>query len=59
MGSVFFAVTSLMVLLNSWDDVEYLGQDDSILSRFRYRSTWVLMVISGVFCTLGEKQRLT
>lgn len=43
-----------MVLLNSWEDVEYLGQDDSILSRFRYRSTWVLMVISGVFCTLGE-----
>lgn len=54
MGSVFFAVTSLMVLLNSWDQQEFLGEDDSILSRYRYRSTWVLMVISGVFCTLGE-----
>ncbi len=51
-GSVFFAVTSLMVLLNSFDEA-YLGEDDSVLSRFRYRSTWFLMVVSGVFCTLG------
>ncbi len=52
-GSVSFAVTSLMVLLNSFDET-YLGEDDSVLSRFRYRSTWLLMVVSGVFCTLGE-----
>lgn len=51
---MLFAVTSLMVLANSWEEEEFLGEDDSILSRYRYRSTWLLMVISGVFCTLGE-----
>ncbi len=54
MGSVLFALTSLMVLANSWESERFLGEDDSILSRYRYRSTWLLMVISGVFCTLGE-----
>lgn len=52
-GSVCFAVTSLMVLLNSFQEEEYLGADDSVLSRFRYRATWLLMVVSGFFCTLG------
>lgn len=46
-----FVASSVVVLYNSFD--EEIGSDDSFLSRYRYRSTWVLMIICGVFCTLG------
>ncbi len=47
-----FVVSSAVVLYNSFE--EEIGTDDSFLSRYRYRSTWVLMIICGVFCTLGK-----
>jgi hypothetical protein len=50
-GSVLFTGTSIFILWNSFS--EALGQDDSDLDGFHYRATWVLMIISGVFCTLG------
>lgn len=30
------------------------GDDDSFLSQYRYRATWVLMTISGVLFTIGS-----
>ena len=51
-GSVAFVVSSVVMLENSFH--HELGDDDSFLSRFRYRASWVLMIISGVFCTLGS-----
>jgi hypothetical protein len=51
-GSIFFVISSAMILANSF--TKDLGDDDSILSNYHYRATWVLMTISGVFCTLGS-----
>lgn len=44
-------VTSGVILYNSFDEV--IGDDDSFLSPKRYRATWALMLISGIFFTLG------
>jgi len=51
-GSLFVVIASSITLVNSFDAI--LGTDDSFLSRFHYRATWVLMVISGSFFTLGS-----
>ena len=51
-GSVVYAVTSLVVFINSY--IPVLGEDDSTLSRFRFRASWLLMVVSGLFFTLGS-----
>lgn len=51
-GSVFFVISSLVTLINSFS--KDLGDDDSILTDYQYRATWLLMTISGVFCTLGS-----
>jgi hypothetical protein len=51
-GSLLFSISSALVLGNSFDAV--LGEDDSILSQRSYRAAWLLMTISGVFCTLGN-----
>ena len=52
LGSGLFLATSCAVLHNTYDGV--LGTDDSVLSEQRYRDTWILMIISGIFCTLGK-----
>lgn len=51
-GSILFAVTSVFILVNSFSNT--LGEDDSTLDGYHYRATWILMIISGVFCTLGK-----
>jgi len=51
-GSIAFVISSAVILANSF--THDIGDDDSILSRFQYRSSWVLMLISGIFCTLGN-----
>lgn len=51
MGSILFTVTSAFILWNSFTEV--MGEDDSDLDGFHYRATWIFMIISGVFCTLG------
>jgi hypothetical protein len=51
-GSIGFVVSSAVVLANSWS--EDLGTDDSILSAREYRASWILMTISGFFCTIGS-----
>lgn len=53
-GSISFFVASAMVLGNSYEKDPPLGDDDSLLSREDYRATWVLMIISGIFSTLGS-----
>ncbi len=40
-----------MILVNSYDD--YLGSDDSTLNTYSYRISWILMIVCGIFCTLG------
>mmetsp|Transcript_886 Transcript_886/g.1371 ORF Transcript_886/g.1371 Transcript_886/m.1371 type:complete len:607 (-) Transcript_886:213-2033(-) len=50
-GSVLFVITSVMILINSFG--KSLGEDDSALDGYHYRATWVLMIISGIFGTLG------
>lgn len=47
-----FTISSALVLANSFDAI--LGDDDSLLSRRDYRASWLLMTISGIFCTLGS-----
>ena len=51
-GSVLLTITSAVILYNDFDVV--LGEDDSTLTRFHYRGTWFLMIVSGVFFTLGS-----
>ena len=50
-GSILFVATSVMILVNSYDD--YLGSDDSTLNTYSYRISWILMIVCGIFCTLG------
>ncbi len=45
-------LTSVIILVNDFN--EMIGSDDSTLTTFHYRSTWVLMIVSGVFFTLGS-----
>jgi hypothetical protein len=53
-GSVMFVVSSLVMLMNSYHTVSIdMGSDDSGLTPSAFRATWVLMVLSGVFSTLG------
>jgi uncharacterized membrane protein HdeD (DUF308 family) len=52
LGSVFITAASIVVLVNSYNEV--IGTDDSFLSRPAYRASWALMVASGVFTTLGS-----
>jgi hypothetical protein len=54
-GSILFAVTSVLILANSFNGA--LGEDDSSLDGYHYRATWILMIVSGVFCTLGMQTR--
>eukprot|EP00600_Ochromonadales_sp_CCMP1393_P004390 CAMPEP_0174960330 /NCGR_PEP_ID=MMETSP0004_2-20121128/3648_1 /TAXON_ID=420556 /ORGANISM="Ochromonas sp., Strain CCMP1393" /LENGTH=568 /DNA_ID=CAMNT_0016208699 /DNA_START=212 /DNA_END=1918 /DNA_ORIENTATION=+ len=53
-GSIGFVGTAVIALANSYQSQQILGTDDSGLSEEDYRTTWCLMVISGVFCTLGS-----
>mmetsp|Transcript_11728 Transcript_11728/g.25625 ORF Transcript_11728/g.25625 Transcript_11728/m.25625 type:complete len:440 (-) Transcript_11728:534-1853(-) len=53
-GSVGFVITASIALANSYDFEHLLGEDDSTLSSSDYRATWWLMVVSGIFCTLGS-----
>jgi hypothetical protein len=46
-----FVATSALILANSY--TRELGQDDSVLSDNFYRWSWILMIVCGVFCTLG------
>ena len=43
-----------MVVANSYGGNELLGEDDSTLNQTDFRVTWILMVVSGFFCTLGK-----
>ena len=31
-----------------------IGTDDSFLSRPAFRASWALLVVSGIFCTVGS-----
>ena len=55
-GSVVFAISSIVTVVNSYHQDSLLGHDDSSLNKGDFRATWLLMVASGVFCTLGELQ---
>jgi hypothetical protein len=52
LGSVFITAAASVVLANSYNEV--IGTDDSFLSRGAYRASWVLMVTSGTFLTIGS-----
>ncbi len=53
-GSVAFMVSSVVMVANSYHTpLLDLGEDDSGLSPAKFRATWLLMVISGLFSTLG------
>jgi uncharacterized BrkB/YihY/UPF0761 family membrane protein len=51
-GSVLMVITSCIILSNDFDHI--MGDDDSTLTRFHYRGSWVLMIISALFFTLGS-----
>ena len=51
-GSIFITAASAIVLANSYNEV--IGSDDSFLSRPAFRASWALLVVSGVFCTIGS-----
>lgn len=51
-GSILFVVSSVMILINAYD--KYIGEDDSTLPTSSYKASWILMIVCGVFCTLGE-----
>ena len=55
-GSIMFVATSAVMLLNSFDRM--LGEDDSVLDKGYYRWSWVLMIVCGIFCTLGQEVSL-
>ena len=38
------------------DDDVLSGSDDSALTRSDFEASWVLMVISGIFSTLGDDE---
>ena len=45
-------IFSSVILYNSYHNI--IDNDDSILSRYHYRSNWILIIISGIFFTLGS-----
>eukprot|EP01031_Cornospumella_fuschlensis_P025364 gene25364-30626_t len=53
-GSALFVISSVLVFANACHNHDLLGEDDSLLSPQSYRASWLLMVISAVFCTLGS-----
>ena len=52
-GSLFITVISIFVLLSTYYQTP-LGTDDSILSILEFRVAWILLIISGVFFTIGS-----
>lgn len=52
-GSVYTTVISAVILANSYDH-SILGRDHSILPPTEYRTSWILMIISGLFYTIGQ-----
>jgi hypothetical protein len=44
----------VVIVINSYDYDLLLGSDDSTLDKYYFRASWWLMVVSGVFCTLGR-----
>eukprot|EP01038_Epipyxis_sp_PR26KG_P013674 gene13674-18349_t len=52
-GSIMFTLSSAIVLYNSYFDNTF-GEDDSLLNIFQYRASWLLLMISGFFFTLGS-----
>ena len=52
LGAVFITAAASVVLANSYNEV--IGTDDSFLSRGAYRASWILMVMSGMFLTIGS-----
>eukprot|EP01035_Chromulina_nebulosa_P019784 gene19784-25724_t len=52
-GSLFVTAVAIFVLLATYYDT-ILGDDDSILSKQEFRVAWILLVMSGVFFTLGS-----
>ena len=53
-GSIGFFLTAALTLANSYDSGELMGDDDSTLTLRDYRATWVLMVVSAIFCIFGK-----
>lgn len=51
-GSVGIVFTSLAVVINKYDI--FLSDDDSNLTKNNFVASWILMIISGVFSTLGS-----
>ena len=44
-----------MIVANSYDENQLLGSDDSRLDSIKFRATWILMIVSGIFCTVGKE----
>ena len=53
-GSLFFTVTSAIVIYNDVDILPLLSEDDSKLPRSYFKTAWAMMVLSGVIFTLGS-----
>lgn len=52
-GSIYVVIAASITLANGFDN-KFLGDDSSNLSDYHYRATWVLVLLSGVFFTLGS-----
>ena len=51
-GSIFITISSIVVLFNK--EYLFLGDDDSELSPAKYEDSWMLLIASGVFFTIGS-----
>lgn len=52
LGSVLFVISSLAVFFNSFGGD--LGSDDSTLTPDKFRGAWFMMILSGIFASLGS-----
>ena len=52
-GSLFMTVIASVVLWSTYEETK-LGTDDSILPVLEFRMAWILMILSGLFFTIGS-----
>ncbi len=51
-GSLFTTICAAIVVGNRFTNV--IGSDDSVLPKGAYVATWVLIMMSGIFYSIGS-----
>lgn len=52
-ASLFTLVVAVIVLANNYDH-RILGPDPSLLEQDAYRASWWMVIVMGIFCTIGS-----